>query len=48
MEGWVKDFKGKHRLWIPVEWRVDLSKAGWLCDTALLLNHRGVDIVVVL
>ena len=47
-EGWVKDFKGKHRLWIPVEWRVDLSKAGWLCDTALLLNHRGVDIVVVL
>ena len=22
-EGWIKDPKGKHRLWVPVEWRTD-------------------------
>ena len=23
-EGWVKDLEGKHRMWVPVEWRVSL------------------------
>jgi len=22
-DGWVKDLEGKHRLWVPVEWRMD-------------------------
>ena len=45
-EGWVKDLEGKHRLWIPVEWRVDLPKAGWLRNTTLLLNPRDAAVVV--
>ena len=47
-EGWVKDFEGKHRLWIPVEWRVDLHNSGWLRNTTLLLHPRGIPVIVML
>ena len=47
-EGWVKDLEGKHRLWIPVEWRVDLRDASWLHNTTLLLHPRGIPVIVIL
>ena len=48
-EGWVNDLEGKHRLWIPLEWRVDLRNPAWLRNTALLLNPRlGLTVVVML
>ena len=31
-EGWVKDPEGRHRLWIPVEWRTSWDPADWLHD----------------
>ena len=34
---WVKDPEGKHRLWIPVEWR---GYAGWIYDIKALWIHR--------
>jgi len=34
-EGWVKDPEGKHRLWIPFEWR-DLDNSGWLSNIKTL------------
>ena len=45
-EGWVKDLEGKHRMWVPVEWRVDLHNAGWLRNTTLLLYPPGADVIV--
>ena len=46
-EGWVKDLEGKHRIWVPVDWRVDLIEAGWLRNRALLLYPHGSAVVVV-
>jgi len=34
-EGWVKDPEGKHRLWMPLEWRV-YSQVGWFYDITTL------------
>ena len=48
-EGWVKDLEGKHRLWIPAEWRVRtplVDTPGWLCNTTLLLYPHGVPVIV--
>ena len=48
-EGWIKDPKGKHRLWMPIKWRTDLSRgSGWLSDIMTLwLTHKaGVFIVM--
>ena len=48
-EGWVKDPEGKHRLWIPVEWRTRSSSAGWLYDiTTLWFNRQGVTVIVMI
>ena len=48
-EGWVKDPEGKHRLWIPVEWRMPMKDStGWLSNlTTLWLDcqHRTVIIM---
>jgi hypothetical protein len=33
-KGWVKDPEGKHRLWLPVEWRTDWDLADWHHDIA--------------
>ena len=35
---WVKDPEGKHRLWVPVEWRMD--QAGWIHDIKALWYHH--------
>jgi len=34
-EGWVKDPGGKHRLWVPVEWRVDWDPKDWRHDVMI-------------
>ena len=46
-EGWVKDPEGKHRMWVPVEWRVGVDDAGWLRNTTLLLYPPYTDVIVV-
>ena len=28
-EGWVKDPEGKHRLWLPIEWRTAVVRVEW-------------------
>jgi len=33
--GWVKDPEGKHRLWVPVEWRMDWDPADWRHDVTI-------------
>ena len=46
-EGWVKDREGKHRLWIPIEWRTYLPRSGWLSNiTTLWLNREGGAIII--
>jgi len=40
-EGWVKDTEGKHRLWVPVEWRRDWYLEGWRHDVTIQLSHLG-------
>jgi len=35
-EGWVKDPQGKHRLWLPVEWRISLNDMSWCQDITTL------------
>ena len=35
---WVRDPEGKHRLWVPVEWRMD--QAGWIHDIKALWYHH--------
>ena len=47
-EGWVEDLEGKHRLWIPPEWRMNLYNAVRLCNMALLLKPRCVDVIIML
>ena len=38
-EGWVKDAEGKHRLWVPVEWRTDWDPAGWHDDVTIQFGY---------
>jgi len=47
-EGWVKDPEGKHRLWIPVKWRVPMQgSTGWLSNlTTLWLDHQGRTVII--
>ena len=35
-EGWVKDPEGKHRLWIPIEWKIFSADSGWFHDITTL------------
>ena len=45
--GWVKDPEGKHRLWIPVEWRHLISAASPDDDKVLLLDlGRGGSVLI--
>ena len=48
-EGWVKDPGGKHRLWIPIEWRTFLGSVGWFDDitTMLRLDLRARTVIIV-
>ena len=46
-EGWIKDPKGKHRLWTPVEWRTNSSSLGWFPDIAALrFNHPDGTVII--
>jgi len=46
-EGWVKDPEGKHRLWVPIEWRADWDPADWHHDTTTQFNLiRGRPVLV--
>jgi len=40
-EGWVKDAGGKHRLWIPVEWRAEWDPEDWLHDVTIQFSYLG-------
>jgi len=40
-QGWVKDAEGRHRLWVPVEWRKDWDPADWRHDVATQFSHLG-------
>jgi len=45
-EGWVKDPEGRHRLWVPIEWRKPDS-LGWFPDiTTLWLDFLNVKAVI--
>jgi len=42
---WVKDSEGRHRLWLPIEWRT--RNAGWLYDvTTLWFNHQDGPVII--
>ena len=46
-EGWVKDSEGRHRLWIPVEWREIWDPTDWCHDIKTQFSIlRGEPIVV--
>ena len=45
--GWVKDPEGKHRLWVPVEWRTDWDPADWRHDVTIQLGTLGGRIVLI-
>jgi hypothetical protein len=40
-EGWVKDPEGKHRLWVPFEWRTDWDRADWREDVTTQFSYIG-------
>ena len=40
-EGWVKDAEGKHRFWVPVEWRTDWDPEDWLHDVTIQFGTIG-------
>jgi len=46
-EGWVKDAEGKHRLWIPVEWRTSWDPADWRHDVTTQLSCLGGMLILV-
>ena len=46
-EGWVKDPEGRHRLWIPVEWRTSWDRADWLHDIRTQFSIIGDKPVIV-
>jgi len=49
-EGWVKDSKGKHLLWMPIEWRMsEYGTGGWLSDIkALWLVPSSGSVIIIL
>ena len=46
-EGWVKDPEGKHRLWVPAEWRTEWDPEDWLHDTVTQFSYLGGKHVIV-
>ena len=40
-EGWVKDSKGKRRLWVPVEWRAEWDLKDWCDNITTQFSHLG-------
>jgi len=46
-EGWVKDAEGKHRLWVPVEWREGWDVQDWRHDVTTHFGYLGDRHVVI-
>jgi hypothetical protein len=47
-EGWVHGHEGKHRLWLPVEWRTTGGYAKWFHDIATLqLELPGGELTII-
>ena len=46
-EGWVKDSEGRHRLWVPAEWRVDWNLKDWRHDVTTQFSCLGGRPVVI-
>ena len=40
-EGWVVDLEGRHRLWVPVEWRGSWDHKNWHYDISTLFVRKG-------
>ena len=40
-EGWVIDPEGRHRFWVPVEWRTPWDHKNWHHDVTTLFSRRG-------
>ena len=40
-EGWVKDSEGKHRLWLPVEWRAEWDLEDWCHNITTQFSDLG-------
>jgi len=47
-EGWVKDPECRHKLWLPVEWRVSLHDMDW-CHVITTLQFRvsGNELIII-
>ena len=45
--GWVKDPEGKHRLWVPVEWRTDWDPVDWRHDVTIQFGALGGRLVLI-
>ena len=46
-DGWVRDPEGRHRLWVPVEWRADWDLADWRHDIATQFSILGGKPVII-
>ena len=46
LEGWVKDPEGKHRMWVPVEWR-NWDLAEWYHDVTTQFSLLGGRFVLI-
>ena len=46
-KGWVKDPEGKHRLWVPIEWRMDWDPLNWLHDVTTQFSYLGDKLVLI-
>ena len=46
-EGWAKDPEGRHRLWVPVEWRADWDLRDWRHDVAVQFGIFGGRIAII-
>lgn len=46
-KGWVKDPEGKHRLWLPPDWRSTGSDAAWLDKVTTLQLRNSSELLVV-
>ena len=47
LEGWVRDPEGRHRLWIPIEWRMPPPSGSWFSNTTTLyLNWNGGTVAI--
>jgi len=46
-EGWVKDSEGRHRFWVPAEWRAGWNLEDWRHDVTTQFSYLGGRPVVI-